>query len=343
MGKIVKATYKNIRVEEFDTDDTLLEISKKFQSEFSFPIIAAKVDNDICDLSEHLSKNCDIDFYDRSSSVGNSIYSRGLQFMLILAVNRVYGKDSRVVIEHSIDKGFYFEINNAEIGPDAVSKLTAEMKKIAKEDLIFTKLSVSRIDAIKFFHKRNMPDKVKVLKYISNTYINLYRLDDIYDYFYGEMPYSTSVIDEFKFTYIKNNGLVLSYPDIYNPEITLDYKHHEKFFEAFLEYTKWGNMVGISNAADLNERVTTGNYDEIIRISELCYNNQLNVIADEINKNVDKIKLVLIAGPSSSGKTTTSKKLESYIKSKGIHTLMIISLIVIKHHWMLMENQILNQ
>ncbi len=323
MGKIVKATFKNIREEEFDTDDTLLEISKKFQSEFNFPIIAAKVDNDICDLSEHLTKNCEIDFYDRSSSTGNSIYSRGLQFMLILAVNRVYGKDSRVVIEYSIDKGFYFEINGADIGPDAVEKLTAEMKNIAKEDLIFTKLSVSRIDAIKFFQKRNMPDKVKVLKYISNTYINLYRLDDIYDYFYGEMPYSTSVIDNFKFTYIKNNGLVLSYPDIYNPEITLDYKHHEKLFEAFLDYTKWGRMVGINNAADLNERVTTGNYDEIIRISELSFNNQLNFIADEINKRVDEIKVVLIAGPSSSGKTTTSKKLESYIKSKGINTISV--------------------
>ena len=197
------------------------------------------------------------------------------------------------------------------------------MHIIVNEDLKFTKLSVARLDAIKFYHKKNMLDKEKVLKYISNTYINLYRLDDIYDYFYGEMPYSTKDIDEFKLTYIRENGFVLSYPDIYNPEITLNYKHHEKLFDKFLEYTRWGRMLGIDNAADLNQKVSTGNYNEIIRISEINYNNQLNEIAEDIRNKNGKIKLVLIAGPSSSGKTTTSKKLEGYLKSKGINTFSI--------------------
>ena len=323
MGKKVKVTFRNTITREFETDITFKEIGEYFKENFEFPILAAKVDNDICDLTETLNKKCNIDFYDRSSSVGNSIYSRGLQFILILAVNHLFGEDAHVVIEHSIDKGFYFEINGIKQQKSIVELLTNEMKKIVDEDLLFTKLSVARIDAIKFFKKRNWTDKVKVLKYISNTYVNLYRLDNVYDYFYGEMPYSTSSIDEFKLTSIRENGFVLSYPDIYVPSMTLDYKHHEKLFNAFLEYTNWGKMTGISNAADLNEKVSTGGYNEIIQISELCYNGQLSRIADVIKERENQIKLVLIAGPSSSGKTTTSKKLEYYLKSKGFNTISI--------------------
>ena len=323
MGKMVKVTFRDRVTREYDADTSLYEISEDFKNNFTYPILAATLDNDENDLASPLNKKCNIDFLDRSTSAGNSIYSRGLQFMLILAVNRIYGPSARVIIQYSIDKGFYFEIEGAEVSSESVSLITDEMKKISFENLKFTKLSVSRIDAIKFFKKKNMPDKVKVLKYISNTYINLYRLDDVYDYFYGHMPYSTSAIDEFKLSYIRENGFVLSYPDIYNPEITLDYKHHGKLFDSFLEYTKWGKMVGINNAADLNEKVSEGKYDEVIRIAELCYNNQLNEIAEEIKNNINNIKIILIAGPSSSGKTTTSKKLESYIRSKGINTLSL--------------------
>lgn len=322
MAKKIKVNFRNIITQEFDSETSILNISKAFESYFNYPILACKVDNDICDLSETLSKKCDIDFFDRSSSVGNAIYGRGLQFMLVLAVDRIFGGMATVNIEHSIDKGFYAEINGTTMNKALALKIEQEMNKICEEDLKFTKLSVARLDAIKFFKNKNLIDKMKVLKYISNTYVNLYRIDDVYDYFYGEMPYSTKSIDNFKITYIRDNGIVVSYPDIYNPEITLDYRHHGKLFDTFLEYTKWGKSMGISNAADLNEKVSTGNYDEIIRIAEINYNNQLASIAHEI-KIKDKVRVILIAGPSSSGKTTTSKKLQSFLKCEGINTYSI--------------------
>ena len=160
----------------------------------------------------------------------------------------------------------------------------------------------------------------KVLKYISNTYVNLYRINKTYDYFYSELAYSTSQIDDFKLTYIKDNGFVLSYPDIYNPECTLDYKHHEMLFNSFLTYSRWGEKIGIKNAADLNQIVSDGKYNDLIRLAETYYNNQLASIADKIAQNNKSIKLVLIAGPSSAGKTTTSKKLQTYLHSKGVRT-----------------------
>lgn len=318
--KMVKVNYRGIETKEFLEDTSLLEISDSFKKYYNYPILVAKVDNDITGLAELVTKKSDIDFYDRSSVIGNTIYARSAQFILIVAVKQVLGEGVEVIIEHSIDKGVYCEIKNCDIDKPVLRKIESKMHEIVAEDLKFTKVSVSRIDAIKYFRKKKRMDKVNVLKYISNTYVNLYRLDDVYDYFYGELAYSTKAIDDFKLTYIKDNGFVLSCPDIYNPECTLDYKHHKMLFDTFLDYTKWGRILKISNAADLNEVVSTGKYGDLIRISEAYYNGQLSEIADRVYDNKKNIKIILIAGPSSSGKTTTSKKLEIYLKSKGLRT-----------------------
>lgn len=318
--KMVKVNYRGIETKEFLEDTSLLEISDSFKKYYNYPILVAKVDNDITGLAEPVTKKSDIDFYDRSSVIGNTIYARSAQFILIVAVKQVLGEGAEVIVEHSIDKGVYCEIKNCDIDKPVLRKIESKMHEIVAEDLKFTKVSVSRIDAIKYFRKKKRMDKVNVLKYISNTYVNLYRLDDVYDYFYGELAYSTKAIDDFKLTYIKDNGFVLSCPDIYNPECTLDYKHHKMLFDTFLDYTKWGRILKISNAADLNEVVSTGKYGDLIRISEAYYNGQLSEIADRVYDNKKNIKIILIAGPSSSGKTTTSKKLEIYLKSKGLRT-----------------------
>lgn len=320
MAKMIKVSYKELEQEEFEKGISLYEISKKFQKYFNYPILVGKVDNNITELEECINRSCNVEFYDRSSNLGNSVYGRTLQFMVIVAAKRLFGEDVEVVIHHSIDKGFFCEIQNKEIDKPVITDLEEELHKIVKENLIINKVSVSRFDAIKFFKKKKQMDKVDVLKYISNTYVNLYRIDSVYDYFYGELAYSTSVIDEFKLTYIFGSGFVVSYPDTYNPECTLDYVHHKMLFDKFYEYTTWGDNMGISTAAGLNEIVSEGKYDEIIRIAESYYNNQLSNVASKIYENRNNIKLILIAGPSSSGKTTTSKKLEVYLKSMGIKT-----------------------
>lgn len=320
MAKIIKVNYKNFETKEFMSGIKLHEVANDFKKNFNYPILAAKVDSDIVELNEPLTRSCKIDFFDRSTPTGSAIYGRTLQFLLVVAAKKVLGENVDIVIDFSIDKGFYAEVVNADIDKSTVRKISDKMMEIVKADYIINKVSVSRYDAIKYFKKKKQIDKVKVLKYISNTYVNLYRIDDIYDYFYGELTYRTSLIDDFKLTYIKGNGFVVSYPDIYNPECTLDYKHHEKLFNTFISYAKWGESIGISNAADLNEIVSDGKYNELIRLSEVQYNNELASIAEKIYENRKNIKMVLIAGPSSSGKTTTSKKLEIYLQSKGLRT-----------------------
>lgn len=319
MEKYIKVNFRNLETKEFLEGTTFYEISHSFQKYFNYPILVAKVDNHLTELNAKLTKKCDIDFYDRSSNTGNGIYACSVQFLMTVALKKLY-PDAEVIIQNSIDKGVYCELENLEISKTELKTLENKMKEIHKEHLIYTKVSVDRLDAITFFKKKKQYDKVKVLKYISNTYVNLYRLDDVYDYYFSDMAYSTDAIDSFKLTYIKKNGFVLSWPNIYNPECTLDYVHRPLIASTFADYTKWGKTVDISNAADLNEVVSMGKYNDIIRLSETHFESQLSMIAEQIYQRRNNIKFVLLAGPSSSGKTTTAKKLEIYLQSKGLKT-----------------------
>lgn len=320
MERMVRVSFRDKILKEFPAGTTFKEIAESFSEYFNYKILVAKVDNEIVSLENELTKKCTIDFFDRSSTVGNGIYNRSLQFILVLAVRRMFGLDASVAIEHSIDKGVYCEISGVDIDQKEVKDIASEMKNIISEDLIFTMVTVKRKDAIKYFKDEKRMDKVKALKYISNTYVNLSRIDDVYDYFYGSLANSTGLIDDFKLTYIKDNGFVLSAPTVYNPEYTLDYIHHKRLFNEFLNYTKWGKNIGVTNAADLNEAVSNGDYGHLVRLAEAHYDSQLSRIADQIYESKNDIKVILIAGPSSSGKTTTAKKLQVYLESLGIKT-----------------------
>ena len=320
MDKMIKVEYKEGLIKEYPENTSLAEIAHSFQNGYDYPILIAKVDNVIEELAYKITKKCSIDFYDRSSIFGHTVYSHGVHFLMIVAIKKVLGNDAEVIIQHSIDNGVYCEMVNKEIDKTIIQKIEDKMEELVKQDYNFIKLSVSRKDAMNFFKKKKQYDKVDVFKYISNTYINLYRLDEYYDYFFSEMPYSTKVLDEFKLTYIKDNGFVLSYPSINNPKYTEDYSHHKMMFDAFLDYTNLGKTLGISNAADLNKIVSLGKYNDIIQLAEANYNSQLAKTANIIYNKKYKIKIVLLAGPSSSGKTTTARKLEVYLKARGFKT-----------------------
>ena len=320
MERMIKVKYKNNVIKEYPLNTPLSEVANSFKNEYDYPILIGKINNVIAELNHPLIKNCEVDFYDRSSTYGNTVYSHGVHFLMIVAVKKVLGNDTEVLIQHSIGNGVYCEIVNKDIDKKIIKQIQQKMKEIVENNYNFIKLNVSRRDAINFFNKARQFDKVNVLKYISNTYVNLYRLDEYYDYFFSEMPYSTAVLDEFELNYTKGNGFVLSYPTVNNPKTTEDYEHEKKIFDAFLNYTNLGKTVGISNAADLNEIVTTGKYNDVVQIAEANYNSQLSNVADKIYDKKGKVKFVLLAGPTSSGKTTTARKLLVYLKARGFKT-----------------------
>lgn len=185
-GRMIRVNYNNEFSKEFPSGTSLEIISKSFQNYYSFPILISRVNNDIVELSETVTKKCSVNFYDRSDSLGNGVYGRTLQFIVIVAVKRVLGSSVSINIEHSIDKGFFCTVS-ADLNKKIVKEIEKTMKEISKENLVIQKISVVRSDAIRYFKKEKQMDKVNALKYISNTYVNLYNLDSIYDYFYGKL------------------------------------------------------------------------------------------------------------------------------------------------------------
>lgn len=320
MAKLIKVNFKGLETREFLQGTTLQEISDSFKKYYNYPILVGRVNNHITELSHAVESNCTIDFIDRSTQLGLNINANGLIFVLILAVKKILGYDCEVKIENSLDNGTYCEIDNCKVDRQLLKTIESKMKEIIDLELKFTKVSVSRLDAIEFYKRKKNLDKVNMLKYISNSFVNLYRLDDVYDYFFCEMPLTTTDLSDFKLTIIKDNGFVLSYPTVDAPEKTLDYIHKPKTFQTFHDYASWARIIGISNASDLNKQVSIGKYNDVIRLAETHYEGQLAIIAERIYQNKENIKMVLLAGPSSSGKTTTAKKLGIYLQSKGFKT-----------------------
>lgn len=314
----VKVTYLG-KSYMYPKDITLEDISKDFQDNYSETIIMAEVNGRPYELNYKVTDDVTVDFFDLTSPTGNRVYESGLIFVLEKACLNML--NSEIEVKYSIDKGIYIKTYK-KITKEDLDKVSREMKEIVKRDLPIQKNLVNRLEAIEYYKSTKSYDKVNVLKYSVNTNVNLYRLMDIYNYFFSYLPVSTGALKEFKLTYIDQNSFVLRYPNIYYLNKIPVYKHHDKLFNEFKKYDEWSEKLGIENVSSLNNKVTKGNVDDIVLLSENIQNNSLFKIAETIYNN-KKLKLILLAGPSSSGKTTTSKKLELFLKGFGLNPIAI--------------------
>ena len=314
----VKVTYLG-KSYMYPKDITLEDISKDFQENYSETIIMAEVNGRPYELNYKVTDDVTVDFFDLTSPTGNRVYESGLIFVLEKACLNML--NSEIEVKYSIDKGIYIKTYK-KITKEDLDKVSKEMKEIVKRDLPIQKNLVNRLEAIEYYKSTKSYDKVNVLKYSVNTNVNLYRLMDIYNYFFSYLPVSTGALKEFKLTYIDQNSFVLRYPNIYYLNKIPVYKHHDKLFNEFKKYDEWSEKLGIENVSSLNNKVTKGNVDDIVLLSENIQNNSLFKIAETIYNN-KKLKLILLAGPSSSGKTTTSKKLELFLKGFGLNPIAI--------------------
>lgn len=314
----VKVTYLG-KSYLYPRDITLEDISKDFQKNYLETIIMAEVNGRPCELNYKVTDDVTVDFFDLTSPTGNRVYESGLIFVLEKACLNML--NSEIEVKYSIDKGIYIKTYK-KITKEDLDKVSREMKEIVKRNLPIQKNLVNRLEAIDYYKSTKNYDKVNVLKYSVNTNVNLYRLMDIYNYFFSYLPVSTGALKEFKLTYIDQNSFVLRYPNIYYLNKIPVYKHHDKLFNEFKKYDEWSEKLGIENVSSLNNKVTKGSVDDIVLLSENIQNNSLFKIAETIYNN-KKLKLILLAGPSSSGKTTTSKKLELFLKGFGLNPIAI--------------------
>lgn len=297
---------------------SLEEISKEFQKEYRYPIILARVNNKLEELTKTVDDNAVIEFHDLTTREGNRSHISGLTYVLLYAIKKLFGENANIVVQHSLDKGIYIE-TNFKLTEAKLRNIKETMHTVIEADMPITKSTVDRLEAIKYFESKNDLTKARVMMYNTNTYVTLYRLGNYYNYFYNLMPTSTEKLKDFDLTYIKDNGFVLQFPTIYNPDKITPYKHHPHMFEVFQECRDWAKIIKVENSVDLNNLVSQGKINDLIRIDETLQSNRLLTLAKEINNRKDKLKIVLMAGPSSSGKTTTSKKLCMYLESFGLH------------------------
>ena len=299
---------------------TLLEISKMFKNKGRKPIIAI-VNDVIYELNYVPNDGDNIEFLDCVSSYANRIYVNGLILLLNYAFNEIYHGKNIITVKHSVDKSICIETEK-KITIEELNNIEKKMQAVVEANLPITKMTVLKNEAIEYFKKTNDLSKVHLLEFMTSTYVHLYKIGNLYDYMFSKMPSETACLDEFKLTYLEDNQFVLQYPDTYSGKIK-EYSHHEKMFEVFREAREWGKTIHVENASDLNKVVSLGYMDHLVRISETLMNNKILDQVKAIKKTGNKIKVILIAGPSSSGKTTSCAKLAVYLHSFGLTPKMI--------------------
>lgn len=300
----------------------LEEIVPNYQDKFKYDIIIAKVNGEYKELQEPLLKNCKIEFEDLTTRGGNRVYLSGLIYLLIYSYKELFGSTEDIKVNHSIDKGLYIE-SSKELTEEDLKNLEAKMHENASIKLPITKLNVSRIDAMNYFKNIKDEPKVGIMKYNTNTYITLYKLGNLYNYFYTLMPTNTSFLKDFALTYLDSHGFVLRYLTIYMDGTIKEYEHRKNVFNLFKESGNWARLMNIENVVDLNYRVSNSTIEELIKTDEMMQSNRLMNIAKSIAEKSPRPKIVLIAGPSSSGKTTTCNRLALCLKCFGMKPKMI--------------------
>ena len=300
---------------------SLAQIAKDYQDNFKHDIILAKIDGIYKELTETVQKTCTIEFFDLTDRGANAVYINGLVYLTIYTYKRMFGFDKNIIIRHSLDKGLYIETID-KINEIDILKLEEEMKKVVEENLPIQRLTVSRLEAIDYFNKINYKTKSNLMNYNTSTFVTLYKLGNLYDYFYSLMPINTSYLSDFGLTYFNENEFVLRFPTIYISDEVKEFETRDNIFNLYQESRAWAKKQKLLNIVDLNKKVEESKIEEIIAIEEIRKNDKLMELARKIISN-ENVKIVLLAGPSSTGKTTTTNKLTLCLKSLGKNPKML--------------------
>lgn len=312
-------TYK-----EFLEGTPLLDIAPQFEFDKSYDILAAKVNNVAEGLRFRVFHNRDVEFLDYRTYIGRNFYSRSLCFLLYKATRDLF-PESRMTIRRPISKGYFCSVyknDGSFLTEEDVEAIGARMRELVDENIPFKRKELQIGEAIRIFKESGDLDKVKLLETCGEVYITCYSLGDVTDYYYDELVPSTGYLKTFGVK-LCHGGILLRVPDRHHPEDLAPLHEEPKTFEVFAETHKWNWIMGLSNVGDVNESILKGNASDLIQISEALQEKKIVQIAEEIerrhNDPENPVKLVLITGPSSSGKSTVCKRLSVQLKACGLH------------------------
>lgn len=301
--------------------ETLFDIYKRLGLDMKHGPICAKVNNKVEGMHYRVYNNKDVEFLDMTSGSGSRNYTRSLFFVLCKAVHDLYA-GAELSIDIPVSNGYYVNLHiGRPIAPDDVANIRRRMQEIIDAAIPITRHQVPTEEAIRMFEEKGDEAKVKLLKSIGTIYTTYYKIDDYVDYYYGSLLTNTSQLYLFGLERYFD-GLLLRIPDLHSPGRLPEMIAQEKMFEVFLEHHRWQSIMGMRTVGDFNEMVQNGNATTLINVSEALQEKKIAKIAEQIAERRD-VKLILLAGPSSSGKTTTCKRLSIQLLTNGIRPLQI--------------------
>lgn len=315
---------KNTKTSKTFTEGiTLLEMLQEFDFERPYPILCAKVNNVTQGLKYRAFNSREVEFLDYTSYTGRSVYCNSLCFLLCKSVRDLFPQ-SRVVLRRPISKGYFCSIDKGDGSPvtaEELEQIVSRMKEIVNADMLFRRHEVRTEEAIRIFKEMGYEDKVKLIETTADVYVNYYTLDGTPDHFYEALLPSTGYLKVWSLTAYRD-GFLLRVPNRHAPEELAPFCEQSKTFEVFSENLKWNRIMGLENVGDVNAACQRGEASDLIRIAEALQEKKIVQIAEEIERRINDpehpVRLVLITGPSSSGKSTFCKRLSIQLKACGI-------------------------
>ncbi len=307
------------RETEVEENSTLLSLAQKVQGEYAHDILLASVNGKLAELNKTVTDGSMVSFFTAADKPGIQTYHRSMIFLLVKAIYKVAGREDldKVLVDFSVSKGVYVDIRGR-VTVDAAftGRVEAKMRELVEERIPIDKRNVSTDEAVGLFGQYRMHDKEKLFRYRRVSRVNLYRIRGFEDYYYGYMVPDTGYLKYFKL-YPFDGGIVIQMPVEKEPEVVPDFYPGEKVYRCQKESSRWGEALGVDTVGDLNEWIVNGSVGDLILVQEALMEKRLGEIATQIAADRKK-KFVMIAGPSSSGKTSFSHRLSIQLRTLGL-------------------------
>lgn len=285
-------------------------------------VVAAIVNNRLSDLTDTIEENSRIRYLTINDEVGNRIYRRSLYLVMTKAIQELY-PGSRLLIEHSLSNGIYCELKkDRPLSSRDLAMIKEKMMEYVNRDVPIRKLVKSKSELMEIYKKQGYLDKVEMLGFLERDEYTVYELEGYFDYYFYNLVPRTGILDRFDL-HLQMPGFILLHPKRGKPYEVPEYVEQEKLAEAFHEFERWGEIIGVATVSDLNKIIKKGKFKDLVNIMEALHEKKIARIADQIAEEKDKNKIILIAGPSSSGKTTFAQRLSIQLRVNGINPVSI--------------------
>lgn len=306
-------------IREYPVDISLLDIAAEYQKDYEYDIILAFVDNKLRELFKTVEKDCTVSFVTTADNAGHKTYTRGMILVLLKAFYAEFGNENieKVSVEYSLGNSLYFDYKGkTPLTKERLVAVKTRMQDLVNRDISIMKRSIGTDNAIELFSQYRMYDKERLFKYRRVSKANIYSLDGFEDYYYGYMPSSTGMLKYFDLQ-MYEDGFILILPRRKTPTLVEEFVPRNKLYYTLKESNQWARMMDIPNVGALNDLISEGKLNDLILVQEALQEKKISDIAEAIKRAGDK-KFIMIAGPSSSGKTTFSHRLSIQLKAHGL-------------------------